>query len=271
VGRSDPHPLGGCGVSGLRMIDACYGELEGAGDVDRCLDLMMEGSQALGFSALAYDYAPVPLSPDGRMIQPSVMRTRNLPSNFSDLWLREGFFRIDPAQQLCSRQNVPFAWSHAPGSESLGALALTQEHAPVLAYLHDFGLTCGITVPIYGAGGGLATVTAIRERPDRGFPRHAQSALAQFSLLAHYAHAAIFDLLDVDLKTTPAVKLTRRELECMRWVARGKTAEDTAVILDLSLATVCFHLRNATQKLQATNRGQAIAHASHYRLIDLRN
>lgn len=250
-------------------MDELYDDIEQAGDVDGCLDLLLQGARRLGFSAVAYDYTAVPLSHDGGMIRPGIMRTRDLPDNFSDLWLHEGFFKIDPAQQLCVRRSVPFAWSHQTDSAVVGDLELTPEHAPVLAYLRDCRLTCGVTVPIYGAGGGLATVTAIREDPDRTFIRHAQQELARFALFAHYAHAAIFNLLSPDHKACPAVKLTQRELECISWAARGKTAEDIAVILDRSLATVCFHLSNATRKLGAQSRGQAIARAAHYRLIDL--
>ena len=53
-------------------------------------------------------------------------------------------------------------------------------------------------------------------------------------------------------------KLTRREVQCLRWAAAGKTDSEIGIILDLSHSTVRFHLRNAAAKLGATGRAQSI-------------
>lgn len=53
-------------------------------------------------------------------------------------------------------------------------------------------------------------------------------------------------------------KLTRREVQCLRWAAAGKTDGEIATILELSHSTVRFHLRNAAAKLGATGRAQSI-------------
>lgn len=52
--------------------------------------------------------------------------------------------------------------------------------------------------------------------------------------------------------------LTRREVQCLRWAAAGKTDGEIGIILTLSVSTVRFHLRNAAGKLGATGRAQAI-------------
>lgn len=53
-------------------------------------------------------------------------------------------------------------------------------------------------------------------------------------------------------------RLTRREAQCLRWAAAGKTDGEIGIILDLSVSTVRFHLRNAGKKLGATGRAQSI-------------
>jgi DNA-binding CsgD family transcriptional regulator len=55
--------------------------------------------------------------------------------------------------------------------------------------------------------------------------------------------------------------LTDREKECLLWAAEGKTSWETAQILHISERTVIFHLQNATRKLNAANRQNAIARA----------
>lgn len=56
--------------------------------------------------------------------------------------------------------------------------------------------------------------------------------------------------------------LTRREVQCLRWAASGKTDGEIGIILSLSVSTVRFHLRNAAAKLGATGRAQSIQIAS---------
>lgn len=52
--------------------------------------------------------------------------------------------------------------------------------------------------------------------------------------------------------------LSRREVQCLRWAAAGKTDSEIGIILSLSVSTVRFHLRNAAAKLGATGRAQSI-------------
>jgi DNA-binding CsgD family transcriptional regulator len=51
-------------------------------------------------------------------------------------------------------------------------------------------------------------------------------------------------------------------VDCLRWAALGKTDQEIAEILARSRPTVRFHLSNATAKLNASNRSQAIFKAS---------
>lgn len=249
------------------LIDRFSNRLDTAAGVDGCLDALLDAVQEIGFSSIIYDFAPVPRSHDGEMIVPNVLRVRNVPESFIDLWCRDGYYRIDPVQQICLDCSIPFVWSHFRNDSTILARPLTREHAPVVSYLKDTRLTCGATVPIHMADGALATVTAIRIDSERSFAAEARQRLGTLSLLAQYLHQAIYNRLEPAARRTAAVTLTEREIECLRWAAEGKTAQDIAVILDRSLATVCLHLNNAARKLGAQNRAQAIARAAHYRLL----
>ena len=63
------------------------------------------------------------------------------------------------------------------------------------------------------------------------------------------------------------VRLTRRERDCMAFVADGKSDWDISVILGLSAATVRFHIDNARRKLDAVTRAQAVAKLVNLRMI----
>lgn len=53
-------------------------------------------------------------------------------------------------------------------------------------------------------------------------------------------------------------KLSKREVECLRWAAIGKTDKEISLILSLSHATVRYHVQRAGEKLNAVNRSQAV-------------
>jgi LuxR family quorum sensing-dependent transcriptional regulator len=75
------------------------------------------------------------------------------------------------------------------------------------------------------------------------------------SLLTHERCQGLSPFAQLDKNSD----LTTRELECLRWVAAGKTDWEISVILSISSATVRFHIDRARVKLGASTRSQAVA------------
>ena len=80
-------------------------------------------------------------------------------------------------------------------------------------------------------------------------------------VLSARAHGLLLRTVRSKLAHGMASALTGREIEILRWAADGKTGKDIGRILDISLATVRFHLKNAMYKLDAANVSAAIARA----------
>jgi DNA-binding CsgD family transcriptional regulator len=57
--------------------------------------------------------------------------------------------------------------------------------------------------------------------------------------------------------------LTARERQVLSWLARGKSAFETAIILDISIFTVRLHIQSIKRKLGATNIPHAVTQAYH--------
>lgn len=55
-----------------------------------------------------------------------------------------------------------------------------------------------------------------------------------------------------------AADLTRREIQCLRWAALGKTDNEIGTIMGVSVPTVRFHLVNASKKFGVHGRAQAV-------------
>ncbi|WP_295473218.1 helix-turn-helix transcriptional regulator [uncultured Pseudomonas sp.] len=60
----------------------------------------------------------------------------------------------------------------------------------------------------------------------------------------------------------PAQTLTQREIEILKWSAKGKTAADIAIILRLKERTIHFHIASAIQKMGVCNKTAAAVQAA---------
>lgn len=65
-------------------------------------------------------------------------------------------------------------------------------------------------------------------------------------------------------------RLTRREIQCLKLAAAGKTDEEIAIILDVAIPTVRFHLKKAGDKLGESGRMRIVHHAAALGFISMR-
>ncbi len=68
-------------------------------------------------------------------------------------------------------------------------------------------------------------------------------------------------------KTGETARLTKRELEILSLIVEGHSSKKVAELLFVSKRTVDFHLDNIYDKLQVTNRMQALQKASKLGLL----
>jgi DNA-binding NarL/FixJ family response regulator len=74
---------------------------------------------------------------------------------------------------------------------------------------------------------------------------------------------------DGDRQQLPAPRLTERELEVLRLVARGLNNRDIAKQLFISENTVKNHIRNILEKLQLHSRMEAVVYAVREKLLEI--
>ncbi len=73
----------------------------------------------------------------------------------------------------------------------------------------------------------------------------------------------------IKCKNVKSTTLTERELDVLKWIAEGKTTWEIAIILGVSQSTINFHILNTKEKLNVTNRVQAIVKAIYLGLLEL--
>nr|WP_255378059.1 response regulator transcription factor [Quadrisphaera sp. DSM 44207] len=91
-------------------------------------------------------------------------------------------------------------------------------------------------------------------------PAMAGALLTEFASLSRRAEQP---------RQAPAPKLTEREVEVLRLVARGKGNREIASELFISENTVKNHVRNILEKLQLHSRTEAALYAVKERILDL--
>ena len=71
------------------------------------------------------------------------------------------------------------------------------------------------------------------------------------------------------LKPEVVTPLTNREIECLQMIAKGLSNSEAADVLGLSKATVRTHLEHIYQKLEVSNRVEAVTEGIRQGIIDL--
>ena len=72
-----------------------------------------------------------------------------------------------------------------------------------------------------------------------------------------------------DMQDERVVSLTKREIEVLSLVLEGKSSREVAATLVCSKRTVDFHLARIYEKLQVSNRVQAMRRAALLGLVDV--
>jgi LuxR family quorum sensing-dependent transcriptional regulator len=187
-----------------------------------------------------------------------VVLLKKWPLGWFDIYAKEDYVRVDPVIRLCRSTVQPFEWSEAPFDRE-------REHraAEVMDRARDFRMQNGFCLPIHGINGYEACFSM--SGVDLDLSSRTKPAL---HLMAMYAFERARQLL-APFPHPSASLLTPREREALMWAAAGKSAADTADILGITERTVTAHIVSACQKLDATNKTQAVARALQYRLIQV--
>lgn len=128
-----------------------------------------------------------------------------------------------------------------------------------LSDMAAYGLASAIVAPVHLPMGTLGAVVW-------GSADAALDPALVFAAHADALHALAIRFLGLNFElrrsaaATPA--LSRREVQCLKWLAAGKTDGEVAEIVGIALSTVRFHARNASTKLGVIGRAQTVRRAA---------
>ena len=172
------------------------------------------------------------------------------PADWFALYEREGLAPLDPVVNDAARSMESFTfserrveWEAQPGPRK------------VLEAASRYGWQEVLVMPIHGPFGyqgavSLASMNAIKTSAAERVALEAMSRAIHLRCRSERGFG-------VGLAERPA--LTARQVECLRWVAAGKSDSDIAVLIGLAESTVHFHIEQAKRRLGVHSRLQAVA------------
>lgn len=245
----------------MRQASETDRQIDGdAAEIDRLAERVQEIGAQIGLPCIAASAdigSPEPMRDErGRPFAETLFRWVDPGLRY---WEDRGFalrsFFIH-AVRVCSE---PFFYAN-------GALATWRHHAALDAVNKDgpsdrFSVGAAIICPAYLPGGVIGAVVWATADADFAIePVFKREASALHTLALHFV-AADHDRTARQAASAP-VQLTRREIQCLKWGAAGKTDAEISVIMSISVPTVRFHMTNAARKLNVTGRSQAIYRAA---------
>lgn len=214
-------------------------------------EIIANGASRLGFEHCAYGIR-LPTS----ATRPTTLMVSSYDSQWRQRYCEAGYLAIDPTVAHGMRSTVPLVWSDHVFKD---APQLWNE-------AQACGLRVGWAQSCFDAQGGVGMLSLARshevlsrvELADRAFH------LAGLTTLTHQWLGRA--LGTAHRPTIPLLSL--REVEVLRWTADGKTSDEVARLLGISIHTVYFHVRNIIAKMSVANKTAAVVRATALGLLN---
>jgi LuxR family quorum-sensing transcriptional regulator LasR len=185
----------------------------------------------------------------------------NYPQQWRNKYDEEKMGHIDSTVSHCATKSTPLIWSHNTFS------ARRQKELYEEACSH--GIRSGVTLPIHGPNREFGILCFVSDaNPDRRFHEDAVRNIPELSCLRDFIFETALQFIKPAHPSEEMVSLTRRELECLKWSASGKSSWEIAYILNISVAAVNFHFTNIRHKFCTSSRRQAVVKAIRMGIIN---
>jgi DNA-binding CsgD family transcriptional regulator len=155
---------------------------------------------------------------------------------------------------------LPQHWQTSWDRDTLGRGRRSMQLVKSYGYLD--GWTTGVYHKSHSA---LSAFTFAGRKAEKN--RRTEAFLSCLS--PHFAESlrGIYGSRFIKQKAMKRLKVTKREVEVLKWLAQGKSTWEVSVILNRSESVIKYHVTNLMEKLYAQNRSHAVAIALRQGLI----
>lgn len=214
---------------------------------------------ALGFfNNLGYEYCAFTMFSHAPTHCVDKVNLNNYSHGWNTHYEQNNYCAIDPTVAHCNHSMLPLLWD----SETFVNLpdlrrALAQQ-----------GMQYGWVLPVHDLNNHHSGILSVARSHCRITAYELYENLGYATFISHKLHVlAMQTLASKHSDGLSAAHLSLREVEVLKWSAKGKTAADIGTILNLSPRTVNFHIGGAIKKLGVTNKISAVVQAAKNHLI----
>lgn len=239
------------------------GEIAHAETIEEVWDKVVHYITPLGFSRLNYGLTRFRFEnsigdPDDALY----LSTADVA--YMNAYFKDGHFARTPVFRWVMSNTGACTWRWVDEDRAAGRLSPSELAA--LAVNERMGVKAGIAISfpetchrIKGAFGLIADQGMTHDDVDAIWAKRADEITA----VAQMMHLKIASLPLRSAKRT----LTKRQREALEWVADGKTTQDIAILMGVSMAMIEKHLRLARDALDVETTAQAVAKATLLNVI----
>lgn len=174
------------------------------------------------------------------------------PPGWTRRYISKEYYRSDPVVQKTLANPQPFVW-HADNQR----FVQDQARARFFVEASEHGVKGGYTVPIFNAKRQIGLLSFSTDGSQAELDDLSNSYQNLLPMIGMYYHQYVSDFLS--RRDTKVAALSRREVQCLRLAAVGKSAFQIGRDVGISYRTVYNHWDNARNKLGVSNIRQALA------------
>lgn len=217
------------------------------------------GLPYIAVSADISDPAPM-LGPDGKPLAETVFRWLNPDFAY---WKDRSFALRASLIQVFRVCAEPFYFSKGrlDSWRTIRALEEVNAHHDPADY-SAHGIAGAIAAPVHSPLGAIGAVVWATGDDQVDVPAVFAARAAEMHILALRFISTYRDATQPGA-AAESVEFTRREIQCLKWAAAGKTDAEIATIMKVSVPTIRFHMTNASRKLGVSGRSQTIRLATN--------
>ncbi|MFL1528122.1 autoinducer binding domain-containing protein [Pseudomonas sp. O230] len=226
-----------------RWKESQLNQLSSTKHIDAAYPIALEFAKNIGFKFFAFS-----TTYQTQNNQFNTIQHNNYPSSWNKEYEQKNLSLIDPIVAHCNHSMLPILWS-----ENLFSKVPSLWEA-----LEAPGLQHGWSQSLHDQESGLCSILSLARShcPITAMELYENLGFSVF--MCRHLHALIAQSLPKKALKPPAPHLSPREIDVLELAAAGKTAEESARILNLSARTIHFHIQSVILKLGVSNKIAAI-------------
>ena len=236
-----------------RWMESQLNKLSCTTEMDTAYRIALGFAKNIGFKFFAFS-----TTYKTNLDQNETIRFNNYPAAWNKEYEQKQMSVIDPVVSHCHQSMLPIIWSE----ELFSCVPMLWES------LETQGLQHGWSHAIHDEDNGYCSILSLARShcPITAFELYEHRGFSVF--MGRHLHALIAPTLPKKAETPPASHLSAREIDVLKLAADGKTAYESARILNLSPRTINFHVQSAIVKLRVNNKIAAVITATREGYLD---